>query len=130
MEVGPAIQITIHVNEYANSRSDSLHSEILTFLRPHGASGARILLVLRMETLTNWWTFFEKLDSVSGRQFWPKEVSRDQPNHARRPCLDQMRTRVNVREGPHQADLTGCPKRSHTTRLRARTIPLADEGHR
>jgi hypothetical protein len=59
MEVGPAIQITIHVNEDTRSRSDSLHSEILTFPHPYGASGARILLVLRMETLTNWWTFFK-----------------------------------------------------------------------
>jgi PII-like signaling protein len=42
LEVGPAVKITIHVNEDTSSRSDFLHSEILTFLYKHGVSGATI----------------------------------------------------------------------------------------
>jgi len=42
LEVGPAIKITIHINDDTSSRSDFLHSEILTFLYEHGVSGATI----------------------------------------------------------------------------------------
>jgi PII-like signaling protein len=43
LAVGPATKITIYVNEDTSSRTDFLHSEILTFLYQHGVSGATIL---------------------------------------------------------------------------------------
>ena len=41
--VGPAMKITIHVNEDTSLRSDFLHTEILTFLYRRGVSGATLL---------------------------------------------------------------------------------------
>jgi uncharacterized protein len=43
LAVGPATRITIYVNEDTSSRTDFLHSEILSFLHRHGVSGATIL---------------------------------------------------------------------------------------
>jgi PII-like signaling protein len=43
LAVGPATKITIYVNEDTSSRTDFLHSEILTFLQRRGVSGATIL---------------------------------------------------------------------------------------
>ncbi len=42
LEVGPAIKITIHLNEDTSSRSDFLHNEILSFLYKNGVSGATV----------------------------------------------------------------------------------------
>lgn len=43
LEVGPAVKITIHINQDTSSRKDFLHNEILAFLYEHGVSGATIL---------------------------------------------------------------------------------------
>jgi PII-like signaling protein len=43
LEVGPAVKITIHINEDTSSHRDFLHNEILAFLYEHGVSGATIL---------------------------------------------------------------------------------------
>jgi uncharacterized protein len=43
LAVGPALKITIHLNADTSSRSDFLHSEILSFLYKRGVSGATVL---------------------------------------------------------------------------------------
>lgn len=43
LDVGPAVKITIHLNEDVSSRTDFLHNEILGFLYKHGVSGATVL---------------------------------------------------------------------------------------
>jgi PII-like signaling protein len=42
LEVGPAVKITIHLNEDISSRTDFLHNEILSFLYKQGVSGATV----------------------------------------------------------------------------------------
>jgi PII-like signaling protein len=42
LEVGPAVKITIHLNEDISSRTDFLHNEILSFLYMQGVSGATV----------------------------------------------------------------------------------------
>jgi PII-like signaling protein len=43
LDVGPAIQITIHLNQDTSSRNDFLHNEILSFLYKQGISGATVI---------------------------------------------------------------------------------------
>jgi uncharacterized protein len=42
LEAGPALLITIHINEDISSRTDFLHNEILKFLYEQGVSGATV----------------------------------------------------------------------------------------
>src|SRR5580693_1597976 len=42
-DVGPAVKITIYLNEDTSSRTDFLHNEILAFLYNHGVSGATVI---------------------------------------------------------------------------------------
>ncbi len=42
LEVGPAVKITIHLNEDISSRTDFLHNEILSFRYKQGVSGATV----------------------------------------------------------------------------------------
>lgn len=42
LEVGPAVKITIHLNQDISSRTDFLHNEILSFLFQQGISGATL----------------------------------------------------------------------------------------
>ena len=42
LEVGPAVKITIHLNEDISSRTDFLHNELLSFLYKQGVSGATV----------------------------------------------------------------------------------------
>jgi PII-like signaling protein len=43
LEVGPAVKITIHLNQDISSRTDFLHNEILSFLYKQGISGATVI---------------------------------------------------------------------------------------
>lgn len=43
LEVGPAVKITIHLNQDISSRTDFLHNEILSFLYDQGISGATVI---------------------------------------------------------------------------------------
>ena len=43
IDVGPAVKITIHLNEDISSRTDFLHNEILGFLYKQGVSGATVI---------------------------------------------------------------------------------------
>jgi uncharacterized protein len=42
LEAGPALKITIHLNEDVSSRTDFLHNEILSSLYKQGVSGATV----------------------------------------------------------------------------------------
>ena len=42
LDVGPAVKITIHLNQDVSSRTDFLHEEILGFLYNNGVSGATL----------------------------------------------------------------------------------------
>jgi uncharacterized protein len=43
LEVGPAVKITIHLNQDISSHTDFLHNEILNFLYTQGISGATVI---------------------------------------------------------------------------------------
>jgi uncharacterized protein len=43
LDVGPAVKITIYLNEDISSRTDFLHNEILAFLYKQGVSGATVI---------------------------------------------------------------------------------------